>query len=186
MEGVWPPGEKLEGLRLADDLGVSMTPVRDCLNRLVGERLVDMQPGEGYRVPDFGEQALREMLALQRLLLDAAVASGQNEAVVARPVKAHLYADRAASLFEAIAIQSGNQILTETIGSLGERMHAIRTVEPELFGDADHEIEQLELLAIAGSPALVAGLQSYFDRRYLRVADLVRALRAVRKRSSDC
>ena len=47
MEGVWPPGEKLEALRLADELGVSMTPVRDCLNRLVGERLVDMKPGEG-------------------------------------------------------------------------------------------------------------------------------------------
>jgi DNA-binding GntR family transcriptional regulator len=47
MEGNWRRGERLKALRLADEIGVSMTPVRDCLNRLVGEGLVDMQPGDG-------------------------------------------------------------------------------------------------------------------------------------------
>ena len=76
VEGVWPPGEKLEALRLADELGVSMTPVRDCLNRLVGERLVDMKPGEGYRVPRISEKALRDMLAVNAALLELALVDG--------------------------------------------------------------------------------------------------------------
>src|SRR5690606_41883406 len=70
MEGVWAPGEKLEALRLADELGVSMTPIRDCLNRLVGERLVNMNPGEGYRVPRLSEKAYRDMLCVNAALLE--------------------------------------------------------------------------------------------------------------------
>ena len=177
MEGVWTPGEKLEALRLADDLGVSMTPVRDCLNRLAGERLVDMQPGEGYRVPDFGEQALREMIEIHRLLLEAVVAGDQRHPFTANSAMSHAYADRAASLFEAIALQSGNQILVETICSLGERMHAIRTIEPKLFDDANQEIEQLEQCAATGTGDLLSSLRTYSERRYRKVADLVRALR---------
>ena len=34
--GVWPSGQRLEAARLATELGVSMTPVRDSLNRLAG------------------------------------------------------------------------------------------------------------------------------------------------------
>lgn len=177
MEGVWPPGEKLEALRLADDLGVSMTPVRDCLNRLAGERLVNMHPGEGYRVPDLGEHALREMIELHRLLLEAAIAAHQNCPFVANPATSHAYADRAATLFEALAAQSGNQILAETICALGERMHAVRMVEPKLFDNTNQEIEQLEQCAATGTPNLLSSLRTYSERRYRKVADLVRALR---------
>src|SRR3546814_12685064 len=48
--GVWPSGQRLEAARLATELGVSMTPVRDSLNRLAGERLVHSSPGEGFQV----------------------------------------------------------------------------------------------------------------------------------------
>ncbi|KAK0358555.1 hypothetical protein LTR94_034936, partial [Friedmanniomyces endolithicus] len=36
--------------RLTDQFGASATPVRDALNRLVGERLVVLLPGGGFRV----------------------------------------------------------------------------------------------------------------------------------------
>ena len=177
MEGVWPPGEKLEALRLADDLGVSMTPVRDCLNRLAGERLVDMHPGDGYRVPDFGEEALREMIELHRLLLEAAIAGDQTQLYAASPATSLHYADRAASLFEALALQSGNQILVESICALGERMHAVRMVEPKLFDNTIQEIEKLEQCAATGTADLLPSMRTYSERRYRKVADLVRALR---------
>ena len=64
LEGAWPPGEKLEALRIADEFSVSMTPVRDSLNLLAGARLVDLKPGEGYRVAQISEQGLRDMLDL--------------------------------------------------------------------------------------------------------------------------
>jgi len=54
--GLWPMGMRLETAKLADELGVSVTPVRDSLNRLVGERLVELWPGEGYRVARISER----------------------------------------------------------------------------------------------------------------------------------
>src|SRR3546814_2577536 len=57
--GVWPSGQRLEAARLATELGVSMTPVRDSLNRLAGERLVHSSPGEGFQVPLLSETELR-------------------------------------------------------------------------------------------------------------------------------
>src|SRR3989344_3702170 len=50
MTGEWATGARIEAARLADDLGVSMTPVRDSLYRLNGERMVDFTPGEGFHV----------------------------------------------------------------------------------------------------------------------------------------
>lgn len=50
LMGAWPAGQRLEAARLAADLGVSITPVRDSLNRLTGERLIVSQPGDGFHV----------------------------------------------------------------------------------------------------------------------------------------
>ena len=72
MEGIWPGGAKLEAMRLAEDFGVSMTPVRDSLNQLVGEGLVDLTPGEGFRVPPLTEQRLRDLLDVNAVLLETA------------------------------------------------------------------------------------------------------------------
>ncbi len=72
MEGLWPGGAKLEAMRLAEDFGVSMTPVRDSLNQLVGEGLVDLTPGEGFRVPSLTEQRLRDLLDVNAVLLETA------------------------------------------------------------------------------------------------------------------
>ena len=104
MQGVWPPGEKLEALRLADELGISMTPVRDCLNRLVGERLVDMTHGEGYRVPRLSEKTLRDMLAVNVALLELALVDPSEEWIDGEYKSENsTYAHRLSSFFDFIA-----------------------------------------------------------------------------------
>src|SRR3546814_19229888 len=73
MTGAWSAGVRIEAARLADEIGVSITPVRDALNRLAGERMVDFIAGEGFRVPLYSEAELRDLFGLNRLLLLAAV-----------------------------------------------------------------------------------------------------------------
>lgn len=41
LEGAFRPGERIEPAILSDELGASVTPVRDALHRLAGERLVE-------------------------------------------------------------------------------------------------------------------------------------------------
>ena len=65
MGGEWPAGFRLDTARLAADLGVSKSPVRDSLNRLTGERMVDFEPGYGFHVPRLDETQLRDIFGLQ-------------------------------------------------------------------------------------------------------------------------
>ena len=174
MEGIWPPGEKLEALRLADELGISMTPVRDCLNRLVGERLVDMTHGEGYRVPRMSEKAFRDMLAVNAALLELAlVARSEESSDVEFKSENNPYADRVSSFFDFIASLSGNIIIIETVRSLNERMHATRMKEPLVFPDTLQEIEALEQRSTKQEAELRNKLHIYHQRRRAKVSALI-------------
>jgi DNA-binding GntR family transcriptional regulator len=177
MEGAWPQGERLEAMRLADDLGVSMTPVRDCLNRLVGERLVDMKPGEGYRTARISEQALRDMLSVNVALLDLALST---QPIGQQPVSAETgdgtYADRMAGLFDAIASRSGNVILAETVRSLSERFHVARMIDQQVFDDSDQELAEMESLFQAQAPEIRHKIRNYSARRSDYASDIVRLI----------
>lgn len=52
IEGEHPPGSRLVEQRLAEDLGVSRTPVREALRRLDAEGLVVVEPNRGAQVPE--------------------------------------------------------------------------------------------------------------------------------------
>ena len=145
MEGEWSPDERLEAQRLADDFGVSMTPVRDSLNRLAGEGLVILRPGEGYRVPRLSEKNVRDMFALSDIVLAAALTDcpndmpGQNE-----DMRGGTYADRIAALFHQIALAFGNERLLEVVDGLSVRLHVLRLIEPSVIESANSELARLE------------------------------------------
>ncbi len=42
------PGERINEVALARELDASRTPLREALNRLVAERLIDFNPGKGF------------------------------------------------------------------------------------------------------------------------------------------
>src|SRR3546814_12187286 len=46
MDGSWPWGSRLEAAKIADMLSTSITPVRDRLHRLVGERSEERRVGQ--------------------------------------------------------------------------------------------------------------------------------------------
>lgn len=174
MQGRWRPGERLEALRLADEFGVSMTPVRDCLNRLVGEALVDMKPGDGFRVPRISEKMLRDMFDVNAALLDIALQDPIHVGELTH-VKQSVedYAGRVAALFDIIAHRSANAALMEIVRSLGDRMHAVRRWEPKLFADCFNELEELERHLTDNSSDLNIAMRIYHDRRLGSIPELV-------------
>src|SRR3954471_22236340 len=72
-EGVYRPGDRLEPALLSDQFNASVTPVRDALHRLTGERLVEAPRHEGFRVPLLTESMLRHLYAWHRDLLLLAI-----------------------------------------------------------------------------------------------------------------
>ncbi|MHB1834887.1 MAG: GntR family transcriptional regulator, partial [Solirubrobacteraceae bacterium] len=68
-----PPGSRLSQADLAEQLGVSRTPVREVLRRLAGEGLVEHHPQHGFRAVDLGLDAVMRRLEV-RLLLEPGIA----------------------------------------------------------------------------------------------------------------
>lgn len=60
-----PPGSRLQEERLAEQFGVSRTPIRQVLDRLEFEGLVDQGEGRGARVSSLDPKELRDIWAMR-------------------------------------------------------------------------------------------------------------------------
>ena len=68
------PGERLQEVSLAAQLGVSRTPVREALARLASEGMISVE-GRGFVVPELTDTDIEEIYQLRFLLEPAAVSS---------------------------------------------------------------------------------------------------------------
>lgn len=68
LSGRYPPGAHLKEEELAAETGVSRTPVRDALRRLVREGLAEHAPNVGTRVVRWTETELDEVFELRALI----------------------------------------------------------------------------------------------------------------------
>lgn len=74
-DGTLPDGERVNEVHLAAQLGVSRTPLREALNRLVSEQILTLRPRHGYSVPAMtlagfeAEYAIRPILDVAALEL---------------------------------------------------------------------------------------------------------------------
>jgi DNA-binding GntR family transcriptional regulator len=62
------PSEKLSDLRLSEELGVSRTPVREALHRLVQDGVVIYSPNRGFFVASFSADDIAEIFDLRAVL----------------------------------------------------------------------------------------------------------------------
>jgi DNA-binding FadR family transcriptional regulator len=177
--GRWPPGERLEPALLSANLNASITPVRDALHRLAGERLVEAPRQNGFRVPLLTEQQLRHLYDWNEALLDLAlraVARGvRNAAGDVPPIKAGAGAPE---LFRDIVRQAGNPEQLAALRSLNDRLAAMRLVENRLLADVGEEAAALRSAwAAPDLTALRRAIHNYHRRRRNCVPRLVAAAR---------
>jgi DNA-binding GntR family transcriptional regulator len=145
-EGIHRPGHRLEANRIADELGMSMTPVRDALNRLVGEDLVEATSGDGFHVPRLSEGDLRDLYEWNSAISILAARSARTipdpEAVYAAMSEDTL-ADATATCFQLLAESVPNQDLRIAISRASDRLHSFRLIEAQLLEPVIGELEAL-------------------------------------------
>lgn len=183
MERAFRPGERLDPAVLADELAASATPVREALDRLVGEDLVESRTGSGFFLPALDEPGLRDMYAWSSELLALALRGWARENDTAASERSEKtddqpsVAQRTARLFAAIAERSSNREHTRAVTRLSARIHAVRTVEPLVLATDTHELEPIEAALKAGDrAALRQSIAAYHRRRIRAAAVIVRAL----------
>ncbi|NYF30647.1 GntR family transcriptional regulator [Sphingopyxis sp. JAI108] len=177
MAGEWASGTRIEAARLADELGVSVTPVRDSLYRLNGERMVDFTPGEGFHVHRLTETEFRDLLELHLVLLLAAVATAPQGPAASVPAD-QPYPDRIADLFLAIAERSSNCEIVASIAAIGDRLQLSRHFDALVLADLEAEYRMLETALTDAEPQAEVRnlLLGYHERRAQEAAAYARTL----------
>ena len=184
-EGVFRPGDRLEPAVLSEELNASVTPVRDALHRLTGERLVEAPRHEGFRAPLVTETMLRHLYAWHRDLLLLATARRQWG-----PVSVGQAADssrltplgllhRQNTLFLKLVEAGGNPEHLFALRTLMERMEPFQRFEDDLLDAVQEETETIVAAISAGDrPALRKSLVAYHRRRARLIPELVGRLQS--------
>lgn len=178
LSGEIMPGEKLEPAAFAEELGSSVTPVRDVLHRLTGERLVETRTSEGFYLPLVTEPGLRDLYAWSAQLTRLAVNAWPRAAA---PQLSDDFPDdgerTTRELFERIAARSDNAEHTGQIDSTNDRLAAPRAAEARVLGDPAAEIGAMAAAIDSGEPAALLKLLAAYHRRRTQAAPgIVRAL----------
>ena len=74
LSGSLAPGSKLDQYELADDMSMSITPVREAIFRLVTERALEMRAATSIHVRRLTADELREIQLIRHLLEGEAAA----------------------------------------------------------------------------------------------------------------
>lgn len=159
LEGALQPGERVIEPELAQRFGASKTPVREALQLLVAEGLVEVLPKKGYRIRGMELTDLREVLELRTLLESRAAArcarwadpeqvedltrrwEAQRDALGLEPLERTL---RARDFHAGIAQASGSHRLAGILEGLHHEMVRAHHVLPQLRWHLSEEIELRE------------------------------------------
>jgi hypothetical protein len=176
LRGAYRPGEAIESRQVGAELFASVTPVRDALYRLAGERLIEASPHDGFRVPLLTENALRDLIRWQEMLALTALRMATPRIGVEVP-DAESDAERSRHIFRAIADLSACAELQIAMSLASDRLEAVRHLERRFLPDLDLELGRLEhALALADRPGLRHNLARYRTRRIRLVPDLLTTL----------
>ena len=188
------PGEPIRLSPLATQLGVSTTPIRMALNRLVAEGLVRREPQKGFIALSLSEDRFKGLYSLNQLLLNAALSVRRpdtNLLDAAAPIVAgtgneldertdsapNTIARCTGELFLGIATLSRNAHVVNSVARVNDGLNGIRKVECRELDGVHAELMNLcELLLAERFDAVAKVIPTYHARRLARLPELLAAL----------
>jgi DNA-binding GntR family transcriptional regulator len=183
------PGQLLQIGVLADELGVSTTPVREALTRLAAERMIMSVPKRGFFARTPSEDDIFGLYSVNRTILDAAVGrwpdvksappAGDAEAapISIQERSAEQLSRQTGELFLQVALRSGVGEFAEIVRNMNDRLHHARILECEIVPDVFVELAAIaQLIAAHDRVRLRPALETYHNQRLGLVASISKEL----------
>ena len=140
VENQYMPGTMLQIDKLAEELGVSSTPIRETLFKLDGIGLVDMIRNKGAVVSEISEKMVKDVWQFRALLESfcarEAVAHGDKNAIATlkdkieylldSPSDFELYKETDASLHDMLCSKTENRLVHDSLENLLDHSRRIR------------------------------------------------------------
>ena len=188
-----PTGKRILIEPLADQLFVSSTPVREALIRLSAEQVIQGVPKSGFFIKEVSETEIRDLYALQQLLLDWSLSTVRNDGRMPGMLKPpnltaeieekkdlspHTVASVTDALFLHIARQSGNADVIRIVSNINDRTHYASSKDFAAFAKEENAILCLcQAYYRKDFDNLRKHIKTYFHRKTKRLPDLLRLLR---------
>ena len=192
----FPQGQRIYLEPIADDLGVSTTPVREALNRLAAEELVIKAPRKGFIAMTLSADKLRGYHELTKLLLahelERLSPERRRKLGEYEPIATVLYklnrsiitnvetlAAYTGEIFSHIAALGNNAHVMRSIDRANDHLLYIRTVHCRHNANAQRELRHLcELLLGGHCDELLRVLQDHHDTRIESLPQLLDSVSA--------
>ena len=140
----YKPGERLNEVSIAKELGVSRSPVRSAINELVGEGLLEAKAHQYVRVRKLTEKEILDVYELRMLVEQFAIAKvieNLDDAMIAKLRKFSddfrtcctydkllKYVELDTKFHEFLIQSSGNRLIAETFGHIGVLITPFRVI----------------------------------------------------------
>lgn len=160
IDGRMTPGTTLLQEQLAEQMGVSRTPIRDALDRLTSEGLVTRSLGGRVSVAELSFQELREKYAVRRVLEGLALRLAAERLDTSRLENLRRYlremreaveqnapltvTEIGCDFHDTIIASCGNEFLIQTLQSLNDSIRRYRRVAANIPGRAEETLREHE------------------------------------------
>ena len=153
----YKPGEELQIDRLAEEFGVSTTPIREALIRLESSGLVNLIPNKGARVTAFREEDIRDTWEIRKLLepyaagltaaldvtLEIQELNAALETLEKGPQDGNLYIKSDIRLHELLYTHLSNELLKETLHNILQRSMRMRYFAEDVSKMHDQVVQEV-------------------------------------------
>jgi DNA-binding GntR family transcriptional regulator len=153
----YKPGEELQIDRLAEEFGVSTTPIREALIRLESSGLVQLIPNKGARVTAFREEDIRDTWEVRKLLepYAAGLTAEQDlsqeiqelnsafEMLERGSQDGNLYIQSDIQLHELLYSHLSNELLKETLHNILQRSMRMRYFAEDVSKMHDQVVQEV-------------------------------------------
>lgn len=187
------PEERINESELSKTLGVSRTPLREALNRLVAEGLLTVQDGKGFFCRSLVPEQLVHLYELRQAIESEACLRAVERASDAQIASVFDFLDSVAPIYDSkssaqeivrldeefhlsIASLSGNGELVSALQNINERLRYVRWISMRKKVDITHaaHLSILQLLAARDGQACVAQMRSHISKSTEEARDTVR------------
>lgn len=181
MAGRWAPGILLIERGLAAEYGVSVSPLRDAAQRLVGEHMLEIAAGGGYRIPVQTQDMLRSLYRWHSHLVRLIMKAMRPDALPRPPISSLIgttsLPQATTNLFLTLADACEDPEHTRALKSATERLHQARLGEAQIMRNLTQELQMVEVATISGRDHdRFEVLWAYHRRRIRRVDRIFEAI----------
>ena len=186
------PGERINEVQLAKQLGVSRTPLREAMQKLVSEKLLRWERNKGFFCHMLNEKEVFNLFEFRKIIEEQAaylsVKRATDEELLAVKKIALEYSNISddvrkekliamdQQIHESMVALSGNQELLSTLRQINQRIYFIRWVNIANRPTDNHtdHLDYIDALLERNTEKAVAIISKHIDRRQEQIAEFIR------------